>query len=587
MPPPGTRRPPAPGNRRLGALATVLVLLAASGPAAGAIEVELEGVGGDEKKNVEAFLSIYRERDSDKLSEGRVRRLHELAPEQIQEALAPFGRYRVQVQGDLAPGGDGNWAAKYRIHPGPQVAIGKVDVRITGEGSAEPSPPEVALRQGEPFTHAAYESAKSKLKTFARERGYLDARFAQSSVEVDLESYRADVALELETGPRFYFGEISFEQEGFDPAFLQKFVDVAPGDPFSDKALLGLQGALINTDYFSQVEVHPRGSDVVDQRVPVDVSLTPNKPNRYRLGLGYGTDTGVRGVFDWTRRYIGAQGHSAGAELLLSPAIQRLDAFYRIPLEAPRKEFAQLRASAERYDTDSRKGTLASVRAEHNTFFERWQQILAVDFDYEVPQDDAESKSEYYNLIPNAAWTWKVLDDPIFTRSGVRADFKIQGSYDGALSNSSFLQGYSRVKAIYPPLDDTRLIARAEIGATLADSVSDIPTSRRFYAGGDNSVRGYAFEELSPELPNGEKTGGKHLVFGSLEVDRRVTGDWFAAAFVDVGNAFNDFGEMDLKPSAGVGVRWLSPVGLIRFDVAKPLDDDGDVRVHLVIGPDL
>ena len=567
------------------ALGAAVALLAASRLASGAVKVELEGVDGDEEKNVEAFLSIYRERESDKLSEGRVRRLHELAPEQIQAALAPFGRYRVQVEGELTPGADGSWVAKYRIDPGSPIPIGKVDVRITGEGSAEPDRPDVALKTGERFDHGAYESAKSKLKGFARERGYLDARFEQSSVDVDLEAYRADVELALDTGPRFYFGEIGFEQEGFDPAFLQKFVDVAPGDPFSDKALLGLQGALINTDYFSQVEVHPRASDVVDQRVPVDVSLTPNKPNRYRLGLGYGTDTGVRGIFDWTRRYIGEQGHSAGVELLLSPAIQRLDAFYRIPLENPRKEFGQFRASAERYDTDSRKGTLASLRAEHNTFFEKWQQILAVDFDYEVPEDDLES--EYYNLIPNAAWTWKVFDDPLFTRRGVRADFKIQGSYDGALSNSSFLQGHTRVKAIFPPLDDVRLIARAELGATLADSIADIPTSRRFYAGGDNSVRGYAYEELSPELADGFKTGGKHLVFGSLEVDRRVTGDWFAAAFVDAGNAFNDFADMDLEPSIGVGVRWLSPVGLIRFDVAKPLDDDGDIRVHLVIGPDL
>lgn len=561
-----------------------LVLLAPE-VAGAAIRVELTGVGGDEEKNVEAFLSIWRERDTEGLQESRVHRLHELAPQQIAEALAPFGYYRVEVQGELAPGAGGSWVAKYRIVPGPQIPIGKVDVQITGEGSAEPNAPQVALEPGEPFTHAAYESTKSKLRSFARERGYLDAQFARSSVEIDLEAYRADIELELATGPRFYFGEIGFEQDTFDPAFLRKFVDVSPGDPFSDNALLGLQSALINTDYFSQVEVNPRARDAVDQRVPVDVSLTPNKPNRYRVGLGYGTDTGVRGTFDWTRRYIGREGHSAGVELMLSPAIQRLDGFYRIPLENPRKEFAQFRATAERYDTDARKGTLASVRAEHNTFFDRWQQILAVDYDYEVPQDDLES--EYHNLIPNAAWTWKVLDDPIFTREGVRADFKVQGSYAGLLSSSSFLQGYARVKAIYPPLDDVRLIARAELGATLADSVADIPTSRRFYAGGDNSVRGYAYEELSPTLPDGKKTGGKNLVFTSLEVDRRVTGDWFAAAFVDAGNAFNDFAEMDIKPSAGVGVRWLSPIGLIRFDVAKPLQDDGDVHIHLVIGPDL
>jgi translocation and assembly module TamA len=571
-------------RRRLAAGLPAVLLLAASA-VGGAIQVKLEGLDGDQKKNVEAFLSIYRERDTENLTEGRVKRLHERAPAQIKEALAPFGLYRVDVQDTLAPTPDGNWVATYRIAPGAQIPLGRVDVRVTGEGASEPDRPDLGLAPGAPFTHGTYEGAKSKLKGFARERGYLDARFVQSRVEVDLDAYRADVTIELETGPRFYFGEISFEQEGFDPAFLQKFVDVSPGEPFSDKALLGLQGALINTDYFSNVEVHPRLADTADQRVPIDVDLTRNKPNRYRLGLGYGTDTGVRAIFDWTRRYIGEQGHSAGVEALLSPAIQRLDAYYRIPLENPRKEFAQFRASGERYDTDSRKGTLASLRAEHNTFFDQWQQILAVDYDYEVPEDDLES--EYYNLIPNAAWTWKVLDDPIFTRSGVRVDFKLQGSYEGLLSSSSFLQGYTRVKAIYPPLEDTRLIARAELGASLADTVGDIPTSRRFYAGGDNSVRGYAFEELSPEDANGKKTGGKHLMFGSLEVDHRVTGDWFGAVFVDAGNAFNDFGDMDLKPSAGVGVRWLSPVGLIRFDVAKPLQDDGDIRIHLVIGPDL
>ncbi len=562
-----------------------IALLLAAVAVEAAVKVQLEGVDGDQTKNVEAFLSIYRERDAESLTEGRVQRLHERAPEQIKEALAPFGLYRVSVESELTPAADGNWVAKYRITPGSPIPLGKLDVRVTGEGSAEPDQPDLGLKSGEPFTHAAYEAAKAKLKGFARERGYLDARFAQSRVEVDLDAYRADVTIVLETGPRFYFGEISFEQEGFDPAFLRKFVDVSPGEPFSDKALLGLQGALINTDYFSNVEVHPRLAETADQRVPVDVNLTRSKANRYRFGLGYGTDTGVRGTVDWTRRYIGEQGHSAGVELLLSPALQRLDAYYRIPLENPRKEFAQFRASGERYDTDSRKGTLASLRAEHNTFFDKWQQILAVDYDYEVPEDDLES--EYYNLMPNAAWTWKVLDDPIFTRSGVRVDFKVQGSYEGLLSSSSFLQGYTRVKAIYPPLENTRLIARAELGASLADTVGDIPTSRRFYAGGDNSVRGYAYEELSPEDADGKKTGGKHLVFGSLEVDHRVTGDWFGAAFVDAGNAFNDFGNMDLKPSAGVGVRWLSPVGLIRFDIAKPLQDDGDIRIHLVIGPDL
>jgi translocation and assembly module TamA len=561
--------------------------------ASATLQVELEGVDGDERKNVEAFLTIQRERDEQDLGEGRIRRLHERAPEEIREALAPFGRYRVQVEGELAGPQDGVWRAHYRIDPGPPVAIGTVDVRIVGEGGADAGVPTVELAPGQPFTHAAWEAAKGALKRYAREQGYLDARLTEAQVDVDPEANRADVRLHMDTGPRFYFGDIRFVQgegQDFEPAFLQRFVDVAPGTPFTDEALLGLQGALMNTDYFSQVEIQPRPDEVADHRLPVEVRVERNPPNRYRIGVGYATDTGPRMIFDWTRRYLGREGHSADAQLLVSPAIQRLEAGYRIPLGDPRREYASLRANIEHYDTDARKGSVATVRADHNGLDGNWQRILAVDYEYEKPDDagTTESASEYYNLIPNATWIWKRLDDPIYTRNGARVDLKLLGAYEGLLSSSTFLQGYVRAKAIHSPAEAWRLIARGEVGATWADSVFDIPPSRRFYAGGDNSVRGWAYEDLSPEDAEGEKIGGRNVLTASLEAERHVTGKWWAAAFVDAGNAFDDWGDPGIVSSAGVGVRWLTPVGPLRLDVAVPLDDAPDsFRIHLVFGPDL
>jgi translocation and assembly module TamA len=573
-------------------LAFAVALVAAAGARA-TVKVDLEGVDGDERKNVEAFLTIYRERDEKDLGEDRVQRLHERAPDEIREALSPFGRYRVQVEGDLAPEPDGSWRARYRIDPGPPVAIGTVDVRIVGEGGAASDVPKVDLVPGQPFTHAAWEAAKTSLKRYAREHGYLDARFTEAGVEVDPEANRADVRLHLDTGPRFYFGDIRFSQgEGtdFDPAFLQRFVDVTPGTPFSDEALLGLQGALMNTDYFSQVEVQPRLDEVADQRLPVEVRLEPNPPNRYRIGLGYATDTGVRAIFDWTRRYIGREGHSADVALLLSQAIQRLEASYRIPLGDPRREYGSLRASIEHYDTDARKGSVATVRADHHVFTGEWQRILAVDYEYEKPQDatETDSASEYYNLIPNATWIWKRLDNPLHTREGARVDFKVLGAWEGLLSSSSFLQGYVRGKAVTSPAEEWRLIARGEVGATLADSVYDIPPSRRFYAGGDNSVRGWGYEQLSPVDAAGKETGGRNLLTASLEVERHVTGKWWVAAFVDAGNAFDEWSDPGIVSSVGLGVRWLTPVGPLRVDIGVPLDDAPDsFRLHVVFGPDL
>ena len=573
--------------RHAGRASSGVALLLLAGTLVAGIDVRIEGLSGDEEDNVQAFLGIYQEREKKDLLDSRVERLHERAPDEIRESLAPFGHYRVQVDAELTRGAEGDWVARYKVDPGPVVPLGTVDVQITGEAANEPGRPDLGVKSGKPLSHAEYEAAKAKLKAFARDRGYLDARFERSAVEVDVEAYRADVVLHLDSGPRYYFGEVRFDQDQFDPDFLRRFIDLQAGQTFRDADLLRLQGGLINTDYFSLVEVHPRVDRVSsDRQVPIDVKLVPNPPNRYRFGAGFGTDTGPRMSVDWTRRYIGREGHSANVELVLSTAIQRLEAGYRIPLADPRKEYVAFRTSAERYDTDSRKGAVFSVRGEHNTFYGDWQRILALDYEYESPQDTDEGT--YYNLIPGATWVWKTLDDAIYTKSGARVDLRVIGAYEGLLSSSTFLQGYARGKAVHSPMDDLRLIVRGEFGASAADSVLDIPPSRRFYAGGDNSVRGYQYEELSPVDSEGKKTGGRYLTTASVEVERRVTGDWFAAAFYDVGNAFDEPGEMDLKQAVGVGARWLSPVGLVRLDIAKGLDPQADdFRIHLVIGPDL
>ncbi len=150
---------PRPRHRLAAGLPAALLLAAAA--VEGAVQVKLEGLDGDQTRNVEAFLSIYRERETDKLTEGRVKRLHERAPEQIKEALAPFGLYRVTVQDTLAQTPEGNWVATYRITAGEPIPLGKVDVRVTGEGASEPDRPDLGLNAGAPFTHTAYESAKS------------------------------------------------------------------------------------------------------------------------------------------------------------------------------------------------------------------------------------------------------------------------------------------------------------------------------------------------------------------------------------------------------------------------------------------
>ncbi|MFP5506345.1 MAG: autotransporter assembly complex protein TamA, partial [Gammaproteobacteria bacterium] len=125
-----------------------------------------------------------------------------------------------------------------------------------------------------------------------------------------------------------------------------------------------------------------------------------------------------------------------------------------------------------------------------------------------------------------------------------------------------------------------------EGATTWIDGFRELPASLRFFAGGDQSVRGYDFQELGPRDASGQVIGGKHLVFGSLEYEHRVHGNWGVAAFVDTGNAFNSTHE-GLETGAGIGLRWRSPIGMVRLDLAAAVSQDNALRLHFTLGPDL
>jgi translocation and assembly module TamA len=111
----------------------------------------------------------------------------------------------------------------------------------------------------------------------------------------------------------------------------------------------------------------------------------------------------------------------------------------------------------------------------------------------------------------------------------------------------------------------------------------------RFFAGGDTSVRGYAYKSLGPTDPFGNVVGGENLLVGSIELDQLIADNWALAAFIDSGNAYDELKEFDTATGVGVGIRWFSPLGPIRFDVAVPLEQGApdDYRIHITLGPDL
>ena len=553
------------------------------------VSIDIEGLDRETTDNVRAFLSLEQEKDRKELTLSRLRLLHKKASDEIRKALQPFGYFKPQIDAELRQTGKA-YRAIYRVTPGPLIRLSKVDVQILGAGSEDADlDTKFPLAEGDVLKQSVYDEAKQKLLTRVIEHGYLDTAFTRHKITVNLQKYTARIELHLKTGQKFRFGQVRFTQDVLDPEFLARYVQFKPGDPFNHEKLLNLQADLIDSEYFSHVEVLTLRDQAEDDRVPIEVICSPSKRDRYRIGLGYSTDTGPRITLDWKRRRVGSKGQRLLSELQLSQPHSTFKTEYQIPLERPAKDALSFGFSLDKYDTDSRKGTLALVNAKQSVELENgWRRNLGLDYSYESFVV-ADQKDTAILLVPSLQLSRLKSDGLSYIQRGQHLDFRVEGAHERILSTTSYLQFYTKDKFIYGLGDgDWRVLARAELGATRTQDLLDLPASKRFFAGGDNSIRGFDLDELGPKDEEGNVIGGRYLAVASLELERRIVGKWSAAVFLDAGNAFDPDYATDLEYGAGFGVRWRSPVGPIRVDLAAGLSADKiEPRLHIVVGPEL
>lgn len=556
------------------------------------LEVVVEGISGALRENVEAGLRIKRLADENRPlpAETRLRWLDEQAGQDIRLALQPFGYYEPVISGELTRVA-GGWRAVYKIDPGKPVRIDSVDVQILSAGSNDPVFQELLtnlpFEKGQILQHQPYQELKQTLGAIAAERGYFEARFQRSEIAIDLVSQTAAITLYFDTGERYRYGEIVFEQDTFAPEFLNRFLSIKPGDPYDAKTLLQFQADLIASDYFSEVLVSAAPDRAVNRIIPVVITLTPRKQSQYRFGLGYGTDTGVRGRAGLDRRWSNQWGHRYEIEALASEIQYSIAAKYEIPGLDPRTDSYGVSTQIRREDSDEKDTLVARIGGFKLYQDGPWLKTLALDYHWENFTISGEDKTSRL-LIPRIHWARVDTKDRLIVENGSRFSFEIKGGADFLLSDVSFVQALVSSKWIKSLGEKSRFITRADLGTTLIDDsdFSALPTSLRFFAGGDNSVRGYSLDSIGPRDSSDDVIGGKHLLVGSIEYEYEVRERWSVALFVDGGDAFDD--SPDFKTGIGVGLRWRSPVGPVRIDIAHGLDDPGDsFRLHLTVGPDL
>jgi translocation and assembly module TamA len=577
--------------RHLGILLIFCLMGMARSVLAISLEVEVEGVTGPEKDNVLAYLKIDKEKARPDLTPIRIRRLHAQAPQEIRQALQPYGYYKVLVRARLIKDED-TWIARYEIEPGPPVIINNIDIRIIGPAQdrdvIRAYLDKLPIKVGDKLEHARYEEIKKNLLLLAVQTGHLDAEYLQSSINVELKTNQSTIILELKSGPRYRFGPVVFQQDAYDEDFLLRYIKFQQGDPYEPAVLLRLQADLSNSGLFEQIDIQPQRALSTNDEVPIYIFLKESKPRKWHFGLGYGTDTGFRGNVRHSRR-VGRRGHKIAADVLASEKIQSLLGTYIIPLKDPTSEEMAYTGRVSNELTESRDSNIASLSVSYTSMYHAWRRVISLNYEYE-DFTVAEQSDETLFLYPIVSWSRTWTDDRLFPTHGRRYYLEVLGASNAVFSDATFLQGRATGKWVLNLGKKNRLLTRADLGATMIENIIDLPASKRFYAGGDTSIRGYSYEELGPLNSLGEVTGGKYLLVGSAELDHRLSDKWSVAAFYDVGNALNDFNNLSdqIAEGAGVGIRWHSPVGPVRIDFAWALTEPYDgFRLHLVIGPDL
>jgi translocation and assembly module TamA len=562
--------------------------VAASGALAGVVEIE--GLDAEQRANVRAMMNLTALRCGS--PEWMVRWRYNESEGDIRRALEALGYYDVRVTRSLEFGDC--WHARFVVDPGEPVTVTEVDVRVDGPLAEEPAV-ESWLRRMERFegarlNHGLYDAARTDLLEIARELGYFDGEYRVRRVFVDPVGRSARIQLHFVSGERYRFGAITFNQHPLRPEVLQAYVPFSEGDLYSARQLGRLRRNLTDSRYFASVRVdtgQPEGD-----RVPVNVTLIrPDRDRTYSVGAGFATDTGPRVRGDLHVRRHNDRGHRSDWRVFLSQVYLSLEGEYEIPLDNPLEDRFVIHGALVQEDIDPTFSRLGRVGVRH--IYERlgWVETDFVDIQFAFYEAaDAERGSRLVIVGKNFTRTWG--DTGVRPMDALRFSGELRGAATVFGSDTDFVQARAGATYIRRVFGNTRIIARADAGGTLRRELAELPPTVRFFAGGDRSVRGYAFRSIGEpfrielnDVVLEEVIGGSHLLVGSVELDVPVARQWSVAAFVDAGSAFEEV--PDFHFGAGLGVRWYSPIGPVRLDVAHPFQLRRSFRVHVSLGPDI
>lgn len=613
---------------RIDARQILLVLLAccflglcvnASVRAAEPVEIVVEGLQGEALSNAQASLAL----PPGLIKEGKVdtlwlERFQRQIPSLIRDALVPFGYYEPEeISVTKEPRDEERILLRVKVVPGVPVLVTQVILKAEGPGATEEGVAALVsgwpLKRGEIFRQDTYEKSKSDILTKAVSLGYLDAQFATHEVRVSVSKRSAEIDLTLQTGPRYYFGEVRFtEGSGYPETFLQRYLTFSKGEIFSYAKLSQTQLNLATSDRFNQVLVTPDKDAATENMVPVEIRLAPSPPKRFKAGVGYATDTGFRGTLLYDDLNVAGFGHVFETELTVSEIRQGIATQYILPGAWDIRGFTALNAQAKREETldytiralslelnhtrivelgegGGPQGLIAPTPRKMAATLERGGFFTAFVKLQKERSDAGDQTTNPFLLMPGLRFLAREYDNLARSEKGFRYSTEVRGTSQVLGSGADFLQFLGEIQLIRPLPWQCKLLTRFQVGLTGTNKATeDLPISVRFFTGGQTSVRGYSYNSLGPTDATGSVTGGKNLLVGSVEVERAIGKEWGVALFYDVGNAFNNFSNIDAQQGMGIGGRYYTIIGPIKLDIARQVNvPKPDWKIYFAVGLEL
>ena len=550
------------------------------------LQYQISGVSNpDIKKNIDNTLTNMVKSLQSPLDADDVTRFRQESQKKVQEAILPYGFFKPQVTTSIVKDKKGKPIIDYHVTLGKKITIKAVYLKLSGEGAN--TKPFIKIKEnfpikvGQRLQIPKYNKAKDNLFDKASFLGYFQSKMLNKKIKIDLKNKTAVINIAFDTGPRYRIGKTTFNKTPFAESFLRRFLDYKDGQKYKASSIENTQQNFTLGRYFEKVVVNAPSTKAKNLIIPVSIQLHTLPKIQYMGGVGYGTDTGPRATGGITWRWVNQYGHRFRTFVRASQSNNQATLNYDIPAKNPVTDFYSLEAGAGELNQSSGSSEVLRTSISHTMqYTSDWTQIVALTYLNEHYDLTDRPKTTAKLIYPSIEWDYLFKDKELNPNNGYKLTFKLAGAPNKLSSHRGFIQAYAMSKFLYTfKPTHPRFIVRGSLGETFINNINNLPLSMQLFAGGSQSIRGYAFNSIGP---------GHNMFTASGEIQQKLFGDLYIAAFYDTGNVANSDLYSKRFIGFGPGLVYLSPVGSIEITYAKAVTSiDKPWKLQFSMGPTL